>query len=180
MKKQTRNVFKSILAASLFIGFSSTATAQGNLIARNDNQAEVVRPTEFEGDETSSREAAADARASRNFSKQFTGIADAKWTKINTGYVVRFTQDGIQNMVFLTKKGSAYITSRYITENELPALVRKDVKNAYADFNITSVTEVHMNNEPTVYLITITGLNTWKEISVADGEIKVRGEYIKG
>ena len=180
MKKQQRISFVTILAASVLIGFSTTATAQASLLVLNKPTVAILA-AEFESvNDGSSNTTTVDERASKNFSKEFAGVTNATWGKANNGYVVRFVKDGIVTDAFLTKKGNSHTTFRYYHENELPAAVRKQVKSAFADFNITAVKEIHLNNLPTVYLITITGLNTWKEISVADGEMEVRGEYVKG
>ena len=180
MKKQQRTSFLTILAASLLIGFSTTATAQSRLLVLNKSAIAMVAAESEIVNDGSPNTTTVDERASKNFSKEFAGVTNATWGKANNGYVVRFVKDGIVNDAFLTKKGNSHTTVRYYYENDLPAAVRKQVKSTFADFNITSVKEVRMNNLPTVYLLTITGLNTWKEISVADGEIEVRGEYVKG
>ena len=181
MKKQTRKVFTSILVASLLIGFSTTATAQVNLIALNDKEAEVVSPADFEGENGASSSATeADARASRNFSKSFKGISNAAWSKTKEGYIVQFNQDGIENLAFLNKKGNCFATIRYYSEKELPATVCKQVKAAFTDYNITSVKEVSSDKQNPAYVITISGLKTWKEVRVMNGELDVLNEYVKG
>src|SRR5215217_82543 len=155
MKKQQATSFLTILAASLLIGFSTTATAQVRLLARNDKQAEAIPVAEFDrtNDVPASNAPTVDERVSKNFSKAFTGITNVNWGETNNGYVVRFTKDGILNDAFLTKKGNCHTTVRYYTEKQLPEAVCKQVKSEYADFNITSVKEVHPNNLPTAYLI---------------------------
>jgi hypothetical protein len=155
---------------------STIATAQGSFVARK-NQPDAGYPTpiaeSFNTNAPSNTGAVTvSERVAKNFSKHFAAVNNAEWIKDANGFVVRFTSNGIQNWAYLTKQGHCYSTMRYYTENELPAAVREQVKNAYEGFEITSVKEVHYDHK-TSYLVTITAAKTWKVVRVLDGELDV-------
>ncbi len=94
------------------------------------------------------------------------------------GFSAFYSAKGIQNRVYLTRRGSFIGQIRYYTEKELPVDVRKQVRSNFYDYAITSVTEVNCNNL-TAYLVTIADDTTWKVIRVLDGEMDVWKEYLK-
>jgi hypothetical protein len=181
MKNLTTTKFFAIMVASLLSVSFTSASAQGNFVARVDDQAASSSASGFEtSDPNASNTVTVSESVSKNFSKEFAGSTNAVWEKTTNGYVVRFTSDGsIQNWAYLTKKGKCYSSMRYYTENELPAAVRRDIKSGYTDFTITSVKEVHAY-QTTVYLVSIANQSTWKVLQVVNGETNVIEEYVKG
>lgn len=170
----------AILVVYLLTGSSITVTAQNNLIARNNTPAAGFSAVSFGSSNANSslHPLTVSKRVMKKFAKQFTGVTDAAWVEDADGFVVRFTSAGIQNWAFLTSKGKCYGTMRYYTENNLPAAVRNQITERYADFEITSVKEVR-HNKKTAYLVTIADDTTWKVIQVIDGKTAVWEEHEK-
>jgi hypothetical protein len=174
---------KKLLSATvvcLLTVSSTTATAQGNLVARNDKPTIGFAALALEPLRTgSSHTITISKRVMEKFTKEFAGITDAAWVKDDNGFVVRFTSGGIQNWAFLSKQGTCQSRMRYYTKSTLPAAVRNQVEQAYENFTITSVKEVQ-HKKVTSYLVTIADETTWKVIQVVDGKTEVWEEHVKG
>lgn len=163
-----------IMVVHLSIALAATKViAQGSSIAHNGKAARPVAAIFENANIGAARYSdAVSDRISKKFTKSFSGITDAVWTKDANGFAVLFTSNGIQNRVFLTKRGNYHSGIRYYTESDLPAAIRHLVKSTYYDFDITLVTEVH-HSGTTAYLVTIADETTWKVIRVIDGEMDV-------
>jgi hypothetical protein len=174
LKTTVKVLFLSVIAAT-------TANAQGNLVAHTYKQLEYVPAATIETIhiEESGNSVAVSAQARKNFTRDFAVSNNAVWQKTDNGFVVRFNKDGIRNTAFLTKRGNCYVSMREYTEKELPADVRKQVKNAFYTFEISSVQEVRQYNT-TAYVVMIADASSWKVVRVMDGELDVLNEYAKG
>ena len=119
------------------------------------------------------------AKAVRNFSKDYKKATDVKWIKTSEGlYAAYFVNDDIQNLVCYNKKGNFECQLRYYQEEKLPREIRGLVKSAYYDFSIYLVTEVHRNGK-IAYVIKMEDKTSWKTVKVVDGEMEVTEDYRK-
>lgn len=119
------------------------------------------------------------AKALRNFAREFKDAADAKWFEVNNGYVAYFQQNGAKVRAYYTKKGNPECTARDYTEAALPREIRHLVKSKFYDYGIYCITEIS-TNEGSVYFIKLEGKDSWKTLRVAANEVEVRDEYLKG
>jgi hypothetical protein len=180
MKKLKTTRLFAFMVVCLSTASVTSATAQGNLVARNDKQVAGLPMAAFEtSDLGSSNSVVVSERIGQKFTKEFSGATNALWAKTNEGFMVRFTSNGIVNLAYLTKQGNCDHVIRYYTEKEMPAAVRHQVKSEYYDYAITSVKEVR-HNEVTAYMVTVADATTWKVIRVVDGEADVLEAHVKG
>ena len=118
------------------------------------------------------------SRAIKDFKKSFKLPSDEKWYKIETGFIVKFVQDGIQHRADYDKKGHWVATTRYYSEKQLPKDVRRQVKSVYYDYTITSVQEFTFPIHH-VYLVNMEDEKTILIVRICDGEMDVYKELKK-
>lgn len=119
------------------------------------------------------------AKAVRNFTRQFKQAPDAEWYKVNNGYTALFKSGDVQNRIFYSKRGNWLYTIKYYSETSLPKTVRAQVKSTYYDYAIVGITEVELVNEPTVYLVHMTDDETYKIVSVCNEEMSIVDDFKK-
>lgn len=117
-------------------------------------------------------------RLSKNFAKNFVGASGVTWDKQSTGYIASFTKDGLRNMVWYSRDG--YLTSSMVTyhEDRLDAGVKRIVLNAYHDYNILLVNEIHEDGN-VIYVLTIENEKNIKLVTVFEGEMNIYKEFKK-
>jgi hypothetical protein len=119
------------------------------------------------------------ARALKDFNKNFKNAEKADWFQIKNGFVAKFKKDGVETKAYYDQKGRWSATIRTYGEDKLPKDVRKMVKSTYYDYSIFIVNEVTVGDK-TAYLVKIQDAETLKTIRVADGEMDIYEDYIKG
>jgi hypothetical protein len=112
------------------------------------------------------------------FRREFGIVRNESWEQVSNGYVVRFTEKGIENWAFLNKRGNCEGRMKYYDEKQLMNNVRQQVKTVYYDYSIRSVKEITFNNE-TAYLVSIEGERDWKVIQVVAGELAEVEKHLK-
>jgi hypothetical protein len=80
---------------------------------------------------------------------------------------------------FFDKKGRHLFTIAYYDEKGLPAEVRAIVKPVYYDYAIKSVEEIRLVDRK-IYLIDMQDSTQVKTVRVADGEMEVVRELVRG
>jgi hypothetical protein len=118
-------------------------------------------------------------KALRDFMTSYNNTSDVRWTILTDGFRVHFYVDGIQTRIFYDKKGNRQAMIRYYNEDKLPFAIRYQVKTGYFDFTIFQVTEVTLGNK-IVYLVKIEDKTLGKTIEVAEGDMEVIEEHLKG
>jgi hypothetical protein len=119
------------------------------------------------------------AKAVRNFTREYKNITGAKWFKSANGlFAVYFISEKIQSWVYYNTKGNYEFMIRHYYEEKLPREVRHLVKSNYYDFSIYHVTEVSRNDK-IAYVLKLEDKTSWKTIKVVDGEMEVTEGYLK-
>jgi hypothetical protein len=118
-------------------------------------------------------------KAMRDFNKQFSSVTTEKWYKISDGIVASFTEKEIETKVHYDLSGGWHCTLRTYNENQLPFDVRDLVKSKYYDYNILVVYEITYPGSLT-YILKIEDSKKIKTLKVADGEMEVIGDYVRG
>lgn len=175
MKKFLLSSAKTILLA---LALSTGALAQDPAktdVAKLEASSAASKPAKTATGEDMSE---INSRAIKDFKKSFKLPADEKWYKIETGFIVKFIQDGIQHRVDYDKKGHWIATTRYYSEKQLPKDVRSQVKSVYYDYTITCVQEFTFTGHH-VYLVNMEDEKTILIIRISDGEMDVFKEYKK-
>ena len=119
------------------------------------------------------------AKAVRNFAKQFKQAPDAEWYKVDNGYTALFKSGDVRHRIFYNKKGNWLYTIKYYSETSLPKTVRAQVKSTYFDYAIVGITEVELVNEPTIYLVHMADADTYKIVSVCNEEMSIVDDFKK-
>ena len=111
------------------------------------------------------------AKAVKNFTKNYKEAANAGWFVIKDGYLAEFKQDGITTKVYYDPKGRWIGNVRSYFEDKLPRDIRHLVKSHYYDYNIFYAQEVTVAGGITVYLVKIEDKTSLKTIRIQDGEM---------
>lgn len=117
---------------------------------------------------------AADVKVSpsvlRTFQTTFSNASDVQWTTADVLYRAEFTVEGERAIAFFSmENGSLVATSRYITVQDLPAVLRSSLKTRAAGANIMEVFEVHSNG----------ALNYYVTIRQDDKKVILKSDSIK-
>ena len=118
-------------------------------------------------------------KAIRDFKQSYPNVDGEDWYSFKDGFAARFKDNGIQHMITYDRSGNRMFTISNYQEKQLPKEVRGLVKSKYYDYTITLVQEI-VFQEQTVYLIQMQDETTWKNVRVADGEMTVIEDFIKG
>ena len=123
------------------------------------------------------------AKAVRNFTRQYEHVQEVQWAKSANGYnTAYFTQDGVNTWVFYTKKGNYLGRGCFYSEEKLSPYIRHRIKSTYYDLTINHITEIEWNDK-LVYIISTKDEHSkdkisYKIIRVVDGgEMEVIKEF---
>jgi hypothetical protein len=119
-----------------------------------------------------------ESKAYKSFRRFYPGVSDEKWMSEKDHYFVTFSQNDIKNKVVFTRNGRIDYTLKMYYEKDLPSSVRRSVKSAYFDYDITNVQELVVKNNR-IYLVKITDGKSWKTIRVQNGELEEIEYYVK-
>lgn len=117
-------------------------------------------------------------KALRDFYRSYGEVTDARWTKTDNGYAVKFKKDGMSTVVFYTGRGAVDCIINYYSGEKLPENVRAIVRTTFYDYTISQVAEVHKNGV-VAHVIKIEDKKTIKTIKVINGEYEVTEELTK-
>ena len=117
-------------------------------------------------------------KAMRDFVKNFKHVENEKWYKISDGFVASFTQDGVQTKVFYDKKGGRHCMLSAFSESQVPNEIKNLIKSKYRDYNIIVAYEIKLGDDRS-YIAKIETAIALKIIQLSNGEIQLKGDYIK-
>lgn len=89
----------------------------------------------------------------KSFKEMFPNAVQAKWHQDASGYLVSFTQAGMQVKIVYNNKGKFLQSLRYYGEKDLPTNILMAVKNKYQGEAIYGVTERTTADEVTYHII---------------------------
>src|SRR5436190_6151099 len=149
-----KKILKTFMAAAV-IAVVLTHSAKAQFVVANSSGNNASGPS-ISVDEKKDKNTLSGIhhRAVEDFHKSFKGITNEQWSKLNDGYIARFTEDSMQIRVNYNRKGNWQYTIRYYGEKKLPLEVRSMVKSVYYDYTISRVAEIHMDDQP-VYILYI-------------------------
>ena len=120
-------------------------------------------------------------RAARSFIHEFK-LTDGAWRKEKDGgYVVDFIKDSIKTQVFYSYDGSQLYTVRTYAENEMPANMRKMIKDGFPDHTIAKVDEIIQPGweYQKIYIVLIKNAINFKTLRICNMEMEITGSYNK-
>jgi len=100
----------------------------------------------------------------KSFKEMFPNAAQVKWHQDASGYLVSFTQAGMQVKIVYNNKGKFLQSLRYYSEKDLPTNILMAVKSKYQGEAIFGVTERTTADEVT-YHITLAGKDAPQNIT---------------
>jgi len=166
-----KNISLSLAALVLSLATVNTSNAQSNVLYASNI---VV----MHNDNSNTEASGIDARAIKNFKKDYSAIENAKWEQVTDGFISKFVQKNIQFRVGYNPKGDWQYTERIYTADNLPVDIRKTVENTYFGFDISLVEEI-ATRQRTVYIVHIENLEWSMKIKVDGTETESLEEYKK-
>ncbi len=106
-----------------------------------------------------------------NFRKSFQGAEDVRWYKLDRNFLAKFVQNDQQNTALFNKKGYLLYHIAYGSESNLPDELRKQVKSAYVDFNISRAIKVEQD-ERTIWVVNVEDANNLILVRLENGELE--------
>ena len=122
---------------------------------------------------------AVNSRALRDFMHKYEQATDVSWYNLESGYLVRFVQNGVNMRAVYGKRGNWVYTIKNYYEDRLPRAVRHIVKSNYYDCAIRFVEEIELPRESVSYIVHLEDKTSWKNVVVREGGIAVLQEYTK-
>jgi hypothetical protein len=109
------------------------------------------------------------ARIQAAFNKQFAGASFIKWNKVknNVLYQASFTYQQDRYNVYYDNEARLVASSRFLSEENLPLLVKQSIARSYSSYRLLQVIELIQNNE-TSYLLTFDSERAIMEIQAYD------------
>lgn len=117
-------------------------------------------------------------RITQRFVDEFEDAANITWEKNKNGYSGSFTRDGVRNMVWYNQSGEVTHLLITYTEQRLAPEIKTMVKKAYKGYQITSVHEIHQDDN-VVYLVTVENDSNIKQVTVCNGEMNIYKAFNK-
>jgi Putative beta-lactamase-inhibitor-like, PepSY-like len=169
-----KNISLSLAALVLSIASVKTSHAQSNAMFASN----IVVMNNNDNNGNNATEAGVDARALKNFKKEFSTVENAKWEQLSDGYFTKFVQKNIQFKIGYNHKGEWQYTERTYTAATLPVDVKRTVQSAYIGYNINLVEEITVSQR-TVYIVHIDNDEWSMKIKVDGNETESMEEFKK-
>jgi hypothetical protein len=170
-----KKIFSILITISAIF---SNANARNNLTVFNSPDSANI--SMYDNEASTERDASTiKMNALRDFAKSFKNVTNEKWYKVSDGFMASFNDDGIETKVAYDRKGVFHCILRTMNENQVPSGIRAMVKSRYYDYKILVAYEITHNSDP-VYIFKIEDGKTLKMLRIADEEMVVVTDYIKG
>src|ERR1700712_811612 len=170
-----KNISLSLAALVLILASANTSHAQSNAIFASNT---IVMSGNDNNGNNSATEAGVDARALKNFKKEFSTVENAKWEQLSDGYVTKFVQKNIQFKIGYNQKGAWQYTERTYTAANMPVDVKRTIQSTYIGYNINLVEEIKVSQR-TVYIVHIDNDEYSMKIKVDGSETESMEEFKK-
>ena len=94
----------------------------------------------------------------KSFVKEFTSAGDVSWSFVADKdlYKATFLFDGKELNAYFSKDGEFVGTSRYISRQQMPVIVTKQLEKEYSNYVVRTIIE-YASKDQTNYYITIEG-----------------------
>lgn len=111
-------------------------------------------------------------KAVRHFVKNYPGIENEKWYRINKGFMAKCEVKGNKTRVDYDPRGQWLYTIRYYEVGRFPENIRVLVKSNYYDYTITLIEEIEAPGHAPVYIAHLHHQPYWKQVRVVNGEME--------
>lgn len=120
-----------------------------------------------------------DKAVTEAFNRQFKDAMDPQWYKMNKNFLVTFIEGDMKNNALFKANGRLIYNVKYGNETNLPEDIKKQIHDAYADYNITRAVNVLINDR-NVWVVNLEGLKKWLVVRSENGELEEVENYNKG
>ncbi|HWB24236.1 MAG TPA: hypothetical protein VG738_02100 [Chitinophagaceae bacterium] len=113
-----------------------------------------------------------ESKMEKAFKELFPNAQQVKWHQDDKGYLVSFTQAGMQVKILYDKKGRFTQSLRYYSEKDLPTNILLAVKNKYPGKSIFGVTEQATTNDLIYHVVLFDDGRPVNVAATNDGSVK--------
>jgi hypothetical protein len=111
-------------------------------------------------------------QAYRHFAKHYQQARETAWSRVSTGYQVRFQQNGVVSQAYYNENGSFRHAIRYLEPAQVDADLVKRLRKAFPGYQLDIVSEIN-NESRIVFLITMKNQYTMKSVLLREGEFQL-------
>ena len=165
MKRQFFHYKLGVIPLIFFFCSVDAQTVRGDKYSNNTASKEVVFINSADELAGTGSASGFSKRALKNFSKNFKGLENAEWSKIDNILKAQFTKDQVETTVFYNLKGKWIANMRTYNEDKLPGDIRHRVRSNYYDYSIFHIQEITVRDK-TAYLVNIEDKNFIKTIRI--------------
>lgn len=115
----------------------------------------------------------------RDLSRRFDNVENAKWSTNKDFLRARFTNSNISYMVDYDHNGKWVSTIRVYDENNLRSDIRRTVKSNYIDYVIVKVIELEIGKSH-IHFVKMESQTSLLTLHIMNGEISEIENYAKG
>ena len=134
----------------------------------------------YAGNETgNSNNEAANAKAVKNFRRQFKDVSNETWYALSNVLSAEFILDGRKTTAVYSKKGSWLYTIQHYNADNLPVDLVDRVKTEYDKYYISAIEKVDCPATDAVYIVHLENTKSYKTIKVDKDNIELLQEFKK-
>jgi hypothetical protein len=119
-----------------------------------------------------------DARLSKAFRHAFPKAKDARWSRINKNFLVKFIRDDMKHQTLFQKNGYIKYDISYGMAHDLPMVLGEQIIAVYKGYDIANVAKIVRYKEE-FWIINLEGLSDYVVIRAADGDLEEVSHYEK-
>jgi hypothetical protein len=119
-----------------------------------------------------------DARLSKAFRHAFPKAKDARWSRINKNFLVKFIRDDMKHQTLFQKNGYIKYDISYGMAHNLPMVLGEQIIAVYKGYDIANVAKIVRYKEK-FWIINLEGLSDYVVIRAADGDLEEVSHYEK-
>jgi hypothetical protein len=108
-------------------------------------------------------------RAIRQFISWYREIQDEQWYHVSNGLVVKFHENGLDNMAAFDVKGRWLFTITYLDEKLLSERINYLIKSVFYDYQVTQI-ELIQSPLAMVYIVHMQNETSWKNVRIQEDE----------
>ncbi|HVX50345.1 MAG TPA: hypothetical protein VHB48_09305 [Chitinophagaceae bacterium] len=113
-----------------------------------------------------------ETKMEKSFRELFPNAQHVKWHQDGKGFLVSFSQSGMQVKIQYDNKGNFMQSLRYYSAKDLPTSILLSVKNKYPGKDIFGVTEQATANDLTYHIVLLDGESPVNIAAFSDGSVK--------
>jgi hypothetical protein len=180
MKKSVLYIVAIFLSALLITGASNAQNLLLTSVIKSENILDTfARENNFAKSATSALPLeAVNSKVLKDFNRNYKDAKNVKWFNAGKGTIACFKEKDIQTRVVYYPNGRRLHTLMTYGESELSDNLKSRIKEKYAKYSVTCVTEVH-EGDKVFYFINIETSKDFKQLIAYLDEIWVHKQFQK-